>query len=61
MSSTVNGASSDLGKVTLKALDGTIISGSDLWENGPVLVVCLRRPGCREFLGNVKFFVSVGS
>jgi hypothetical protein len=60
MSSTINGASSDLGKVTLKALDGTIISGSDLWENGPVLVVCLRRPGCREFFVNVKCIVSVG-
>ena len=60
MSSTVKGSSSDLGKVTLKALDGSIISGSDLWENGPVLVVCLRRPGCREFFVNVKCIVSVG-
>lgn len=50
MSSTVNGVSSSLEKVTLKALDGTTISGSDLWANGPVLVICLRRPGCCEYI-----------
>ena len=29
-----------------KPKEGKEIHGSDLWDQGPVLVVCLRRPGC---------------
>jgi hypothetical protein len=37
-----------LGDAVLKSKDGREIKASELWEGGPVLVVCLRRPGCRE-------------
>lgn len=35
-----------LGDAVLKSKDGKEIKASELWQGGPVLVVCLRRPGC---------------
>ncbi len=32
-----------------KSKGGEAVPAADLWKDGPVLVVALRRPGCREF------------
>lgn len=39
----------DLSSATLhKGKGGAAVPASELWSNSPVLVVVLRRPGCRE-------------
>ena len=38
----------ELQSAILKDAKGNEIKASTLWEQDPVLVVCLRRPGCRK-------------
>lgn len=43
-------SSTVLAETRLRSKEGDEIVASDLWKSGPVLVVCLRRPGCRKLL-----------
>jgi hypothetical protein len=46
----------DLQSATLKDAQGNEIKALTLWEQDPVLVVCLRRPGCRKSLVTCHIF-----
>jgi len=35
-----------LGEAILRSKDGNEVKAKDLWAEGPILVVILRRPGC---------------
>jgi hypothetical protein len=39
----------DLAATSLRSVSGEIIKANTLWASNPVLVVCLRRPGCCKF------------